>query len=79
MAIGRPFSGSTDSLFTGFFLAATILNFVPVIIAEPVQAEVAVVGTAHLLVIVRILIGTRVAARQRLADLERFQQLKKSS
>src|SRR5206468_352278 len=40
MEVGRPVPGS-DSLFTGFFLAATILNFVPVVIAEPVQAEVA--------------------------------------
>jgi hypothetical protein len=57
-------------------MLATVLNFVPVLLAEPVRIEVIVVGTAHLLLIGRILAARRAASRQRAADLERFQQLK---
>ena len=77
MAFGRPLVGaSVDPLFAVFFILATILNFIAVIVAEPVRSEVIVVGTAHLLLIVRVLAARRVAARQRTADLERFQQIK---
>ena len=80
MAFGRPLRGSKiDPLFTVFFVLATLLNFIPVMLAEPVWIEVVVVGTAHLLFIVRTAAARRVAARQRDADLERFQALKKSS
>ena len=77
MAFGRPSAGSSlDPTFATFFILAAVLNFVPVILAEPVRIEVIVVGTAHVLLIVRILAARRVAARQRAADLERFQQIK---
>ena len=77
MAIGRPLVGaSIDPLFAVLFILATILNFIAVIVAEPVRIEVIVVGTAHLLLIVRVLAARWVAARQRAADLERFQQIK---
>jgi hypothetical protein len=77
MTFGRPLAGSNiDPLFAMFFMLATVLNFVPVLLAEPIRIEVIVVGTAHLLLIGRILVARRVASRQRAADLERFQQLK---
>ena len=77
MTFGRPLAGGTiDPLFAMFFMLATVLNFVPVLLAEPTRIEVILVGTAHLLVIGRILAARRVASRQRAADLERFQQLK---
>jgi hypothetical protein len=77
MTFGRPLAGSNmDPLFAMFFMLATVLNFVPVLLAEPIRIEVIVVGTAHLLLIGRILAARRVASRQRAADLERFQQLK---
>ena len=80
MAFGAPWRGSrTDPLFAVVFVLATVLNFIPVMLAEPVRIEVVVVGTAHLLFIARIAAARWVSARQRAADLARFQLLKKSS
>jgi hypothetical protein len=79
MAIGRTQYGSgTDPLFTALFVIATFLNFVPVLIAEPVATEVIVVGGAHLVLVARILLARRAAGRQRALDLERFEQIKRS-
>jgi len=78
MAYGRAPRGSgTDPLFTAFFIGATFLNFVPVLIAEPVATEVVVMGAAHLLLVVRILFARRAAGQQRAADLERYRNLKR--
>ncbi len=69
MAFGRPLRGTrVDPLFTVCFLIATLLNFVPVLLAEPVAV--------HLFVAIRILLGRRSATRQRAADLKRFLELK---
>lgn len=76
MAYGRTFGGGSDPLFTLIFVGATILNFVPVLIAEPVAIEVVVIGFAHALFVVRIAVARRTAGRQRAIDLERFQRLK---
>jgi hypothetical protein len=76
MAYGRAFPGGGDPLFTLVFIGAAILNFVPVLIAEPVPIEVAVIGFAHLLFILRLALARRQAGRQRALDLERFQKLK---
>jgi hypothetical protein len=65
-----------DPLFTVHFLIATLLNFVPVLLAEPVPLEVSVVGSAHALVAARMLFARRAASRQRAADLARFLELK---
>src|SRR3954462_7791879 len=55
MAFGRPLKGTgTDPLFVAHFLLGTILNIVPALLAEPVQLELSVVGTAHLLFVVRL-------------------------
>src|SRR5829696_8448887 len=37
MAYGRTHPGGPDPLFVAYFVIATLLNFVPVILAEPVQ------------------------------------------
>ena len=79
MAYGRTFRGGPDPLFTLVFIGAAILNFVPVLIAEPVAIEVAVIGFAHVLFIVRIGLARREAGKQRAIDLERFQRLKSPS
>jgi hypothetical protein len=77
MAYGRAPRGSgTDPLFTAFFIGATFLNFVPVLIAEPVATEVIVIGAAHLLLLVRILLARRASGRQRAVDLDRYKSLK---
>jgi hypothetical protein len=75
-AYGRAFRGGPDPLFTLVFAGATILNFVPALLAEPVLIEVLVIGVAHVLFVVRIAVARREAGRQRAADLERFEKLK---
>jgi hypothetical protein len=55
---------------------ATICNFVPVALAEPARVELAVVGGAHALFVVRLIVARRVASRQRAADLDRFRTIK---
>jgi hypothetical protein len=79
MAYGRAHPGGSDPLFVVYFIIATVLNFVPVILAEPVQIEVTVVGAAHVLVVARILFARHAASGQRVKDLERFQRLKQGS
>jgi hypothetical protein len=76
MAYGHAYPGGPDPLFTLVFIGAGILNFVPVLIAEPVAIEVAVLGFAHLLFIFRLALARRQAGRQRATDLERFEMLK---
>jgi hypothetical protein len=77
MAYGQPLRGTrVDPLFSICFLMATVLNFVPVLLAEPVALELWVVGAVHALVAIRIVLARRSAARQRAADLKRFLELK---
>ena len=79
MAFGRPLKGTgTDPLFVAHFLIAGILNMVPALLADPapVQLELAVVGTAHLLFVVRLLLARHSAGKQREADLKRFEEMK---
>jgi uncharacterized membrane protein (DUF485 family) len=77
MAYGEPLRGTrVDPLFSVYFLLATVANFVPVLLAEPVAMEVWVVGVVHLFVAIRIVLARRAASRQRAADLKRFLELK---
>jgi hypothetical protein len=77
MAFGRPQKGTgTDPLFVAHFLLATILNIVPALLAEPVRLELIVVGTGHLLFLVRLAAAWHSAGRQRAADLRRFEEMK---
>ena len=79
MAYGRAHPGGPDALFSVYFLLAVLLNFVPVLLAEPVRLEVSVVGAVHLVFAGRVFAARRAAGRQRAIDLERFQQLKDRS
>ena len=77
MAFGAPLAGTgSDPLFIVFFGLATMCNFVPVLLAEPVRIELAMLGGVHALFIVRLVVARRVAGRQRAADLERFRNLR---
>jgi hypothetical protein len=77
MAFGAPLAGTgSDPLFAVFFGLATVCNFVPVLLAEPVSLELAVLGGAHSLFLIRLIVARQVAGRQRAADLERFRQLR---
>lgn len=79
MAYGRAYPGGPDPLFAAHFIIAVFLNFVPVLLAEPVQIEVIVVGVAHVVVIARILAARHAASGQRAKDLDRFQSLKQTA
>ena len=49
---------------------------VPVLLAEPVRLEVAVVGTVHLVFMGRVTLASRAAGRKRALDLERFEKIR---
>jgi hypothetical protein len=77
MAFGRAFSGSaSDPLFGRFFWIATVLNFIPAVAAGAVPVESSVLGIAHVVFIVRVVVAERHAHRQRAVDLDHFQKLK---
>jgi hypothetical protein len=77
IAFGAPLAGTgSDPLFAVFFGLATILNFIPVLLVEPVPVELAVLGGAHALFIIRLVVARQVARRQRSADLERFRKMR---
>jgi hypothetical protein len=77
MAFGAPLAGTgSDPLFAVLFGLATICNFVPVLLAEPITVEIAIIGGAHTLFIIRLIVARQVARRQRAADLERFRRIK---
>jgi hypothetical protein len=78
MAFGAPLAGTgSDPLFVILFGVATFLNFVPVLVAGAVPTELIVVGTAHLLFVGRLLLARQAVRRQRAADLQRFQELRR--
>lgn len=79
MAYGRAYPGGPDALFSIYFYLASLLNFVPVLLADPVRLEVAVVGTIHLCFLARVFAAHRGAGRQRALDLERFTRLKQDA
>jgi hypothetical protein len=77
MAFGKDAAkGTPDPLFSTLFILAALWNFVPAILAGALPIEWAVVGSVHLLFVVRVLSGRKLAGGQRAADLARFQQLK---
>jgi len=76
MAYGRTSITTSDPLFTPYFVMATVFNFVPVLVAGGVPVEYSIVGAVHALLIARLFVARRQAARQRAIDLERFEQLK---
>jgi hypothetical protein len=77
MAFGAPLAGTgSDPLFAVFFGLGTMLNFIPVLLVEPVPVELAVLGGAHMLFIIRLVVARQVAGRQRAADLERFRNMR---
>jgi hypothetical protein len=76
MAFGAPMAGTgTDPLFIVPFALATVCNFVPVLLAEPVRVELVALVGLHLLFLLRLLMGRRTAGRQRAVDLDRFRSL----
>jgi len=80
MAYGQSFAGVCIApLFSPIFWVATLLNFVPAMLAGPMAIDWAVVGAVHVLFVVRVWSARRQAGLQRAIDLERFSKLKGES
>ena len=78
MAFGRPSGAITaDALFSVPFLLGAVFNFVPVLITNPIPAELVFVGGAHALFLLRLATARAAAGKQRAVDLERFQAMKR--
>ncbi len=78
MAYGRQFPGGPDPLFSAHFTLAAALNFMPVLLANPLRFEWSIIGLVHILFGIRIAVARRSAGRQRALDLERFERLRDS-
>ena len=74
-----PHGTRIDPLFSWFFILAAVLNFIPAVIAEPVALEVAVVGSAHLIFVARVVVARRACTKQRASDLDRFRRMREGS
>jgi hypothetical protein len=76
MTFGQRFPGrGPDALFSGIFLIATALNYLPVALGGTMP-ELVVAGMLHLLLALHIGTARQRAARQRALDLERFTAIK---
>jgi len=76
MRFGQRFPGrGSDPLFSGLFLIATALNYLPVALGGELP-ELVVAGVLHLLLALHIGTARRRASRQRLLDLEHFEALR---
>jgi hypothetical protein len=77
LAFGVPLGGTgADPLFVVVFALATLCNFVPVLLAEPVTVELVAIGGGHMIFLLRLAIARRSTARQRPADRARFEQMR---
>lgn len=72
---GQRFAGGPDPLFSVLFVIAAVLNYFPVMGAG-VMVERVSLGVFHALVVARVIVAQRRAARQRDEDLERFRSLR---
>jgi hypothetical protein len=78
MAFGSPEgAAATDALFALPFLLAALFNVAPALIAQPTGPELVVVGGAHVLFVLRLVVARIAASKQRAIDLARFQELRK--
>ena len=79
MAFGQRFPGKgPDALFSGLFLIATALNYLPVALGGAIP-ELVVAGLLHLLLAFHIGTARSRASHQRQQDLEKFQALRNPS
>jgi hypothetical protein len=79
LAYARRFRGHrADSLFSGIFLIATALNYLPIALGGD-QYELIAAGALHLLLGFHIGTARRRASQQRVRDLERYQAIKSSA
>jgi hypothetical protein len=64
-----------DALFTWVFLGAATANLMPLLVTVPVVQELAAVGLAHLVFVLRVLSAGRAARLQRDVDRRRFAEV----
>jgi len=76
MAFAPPRGTAADPLFIVCFVLATILNFMPVMLAAPLPVEIGVIGAAHMVLLGRLFVARGGARAQRAADLARFREMK---
>ena len=77
MVFGRAASPrSPDPIFAWFFLLAAFGNFATSVLAGSVPVEWTVIGAAHIVFVVRVILARRRAAGQRASDRARFEQLR---
>ena len=77
MVFGQGYRGiAPDPMFAGVFIAAAVLNFMPVGLSGGVPVEFGAIGVVHLLFVVRVIAARRQAGKQRALDLARFRELK---
>jgi hypothetical protein len=78
MTFGQRFPGSgPDPLFAQLFVFGVSVNFLPAALGGELL-EVAVLAVLHLGLVYRIRMARAAATKQRLEDLDRFQQLRAS-
>jgi hypothetical protein len=76
LVFGQRYPGrGPDALFSGIFLIATALNYLPVALGGTTP-EMVVAGLLHLLLAIHIGTARRRAGKQRALDLEHFELLK---
>lgn len=79
MAFGQRFrGGGPDALFSGIFLTATALNYLPVALSGD-QYELIAAGLLHLLLALHIGTAALRAGRQRKQDLKRFEAIRSAT
>ena len=76
MAFGKQFPGTgPDPLFSQLFVFGVSINFLPAALGGEV-VEVGVLALIHLAVVYRVRMARGIAAKGRVDDLERFEQLR---
>jgi len=64
-----------DALFTWIFIAAAVVNLLPLLMTATVAQEFVGVGLVHLVFVGRVSTAGRAARRQRAIDQRRFEEL----
>ena len=76
MAVGPALpGGGVDPLFSALFIGAAVLNVAAALPVAPIWQELAFLGVCHAAFAVRIVRARIAAARQRVAELDRFKAL----
>jgi hypothetical protein len=80
MRFGARFPGTApDPLFAQLFVLGTSVNFLPAALWAEEPLEIGIIAALHLVLIYRIRTAKTSAARERAADLQRFEQLRNDS